>query len=187
MNPLDKVLKQTPEKKEDPVQTESQTISVVSDLDRSIIERVKSQPKTLDEIDSIVVEKKEDGKHNLSLLDELKPYEKKYAFCWILRKTRSIDEARQQYHWSICTQSYFPDVPRFHFSSNGVIERGDNILLFRPKHIEDEMRKQPGIDSINKIKNQIGSHENDAAFYTPESEFEKGPDGKTRKVPVVGI
>lgn len=183
MNPLE-----TKPDKKNPVQAETQTISVVSEVDRAILERVKSQPASLDEINEIRVEKKDDGLHRLSLPEELKKYEKKYAFCWVFKRPRAIDEACQQYHWLLCNRTYFPDVPNFHFSVSGIIERGDNVLLFRPKHIEDEMRRQPGLESVEKIKGKIGAHANDPSFYTPTSEeYEIGPDGKKRKVPVVGL
>lgn len=179
-----------PEKNDPPVQAEKEvpkTISVVSELDRSILERVATQPKTLDEVSSIRVEKREDGKHRLSIPEELEEYKKKYAFLWVFKNARAIDEACQQYHWLICNRTYFPDIPAYNFTASGTIERGDNILAFRPKHIEDEMRKQPGVDSKALLDRQFSLHKDDAAYYTPEPEYERGPDGKLRKVPVVGI
>lgn len=179
------------EKSSTPVQTEKEapakTISVVSEIDRSIMERVATQPKTLEAVDSIRVEKREDGKHRLSLPDELEPYKKKYAFLWILKHTRAIDEACQQYHWLLCNRTYFPDIPNYHFSASGVIERGDSVLAFRPVHIDQEMRRQPGVESKKILDGRFKAHENDAAFYTPSAEYEQGPDGKIKKVPVVGI
>ena len=157
-----------------PVQPErtekSQNIIVHSELDAMLLDRVKSQPKTLDEIDVEVIEKPKEGRHQLSLPDELEPYLKKYAFCWIFKRKQSIDEACDQLHYKLTNRTYFPELPDHLFSARGIMERGDNVLAFRPKHIDDEMRKAPGLESTMRIKQRLTAHEGNPDFYVPKPE-----------------
>jgi hypothetical protein len=59
------------------------------------------------------------------------------------------------------------------------MERGDNILLFRSKKVDDEMRKVPGIESNERIKQRKTAHDGDPNFYIPK------PEGDERSV--VGV
>ena len=168
-----------------PVQPEKvverpQNIVVHSELDAMVLDRLKSQPKSLDEIDSEVVVQPKEGIHKLTLPNELEPYKKKYAFCWIFKRKQSIDEACDQLHYKLTNRSYFPELPDHIFSARGVIERGDNILAFRPIHIDEEMRKVPGLESLERIKARTVAHEGDPNFYVPQAESKE--DGK-----VVGV
>ena len=170
---------------------EPQVTVLRSEFDAFIMDRMKSQPKTLEEVELRVVERPKEGKHQLSLPDSLEPYTKKYAFCWIFRHKKAIDEACSQYHWVLCNKTYFPDVAEeapHVFSANGSIELGDQILAFRSRKVDDEMRRMPGIESTEKIQRRKEAHTNDPAFYIPESdEFETDPrTGKRVKVPIVG-
>jgi hypothetical protein len=172
----------------DLVQAEkAQNLVIHSEIDAFVMDRLKSQPKTLEEIDAVVVEKPKDGKHQLSLPEELDPYLPKYAFCWMFKRKQSLDQACDLYHWSFTNRTYFPEMPDYLFSARGVMERGDVVLMFRPKRIDDEMRKQPGIESLERIKARTEAHKGDPRFYVPEAEFEKQPDGSIKKVPVVGV
>lgn len=58
---------------------------LVSETDAYILDRIKSQPKTLEEVDLQVIEKSMETQHRLRLPDELKEYQKKYAFCWLFK------------------------------------------------------------------------------------------------------
>ena len=193
MSPLDFIkkveepVKETPKviptpvaEKKSPVQPERQVqnIMVHSELDSMLLDRVKSQPQTLDEIDAEVFSRPKEGRNRLSLPRELEPYTSKYAFCWIFKRKQSIDEACDQLHYKLTNRTYFPDLPDHIFSARGIIEYGDNVLAFRPMAIEIEMRKAPGLESLNRIKARTSAHEGDPNFYIP-----KGDDGEK----VVGV
>ena len=156
-----------------------QNIQIHSEIDSMLLDRLKSQPSTLDAIDLEIVSKPKEGVHKLTLPEELEPYTKKYAFCWIFKRKQSIDEACDQLHYKLTNRTYFQDLPDHCFSARGVIERGDNILMFRPIRIDEEMRKAPGIESNERIKNRMKAHEGDPDFYVPT------PEGEEKKV--VGV
>jgi len=159
--------------KNTPVQAETakpQNIVIHSELDAMVMDRLKSQPQTLEAIDSEVITKRDETKHALSLPDELLPYTKKYAFCWIFKRKQAIDEAIDQLHYKLTNRTYFPDLPDHCFSARSVIERGDNILMFRPIAIDREMRKAPGIESTDRIKARTSAHEGDPNYYVPKPE-----------------
>ena len=164
-----------------PVQAEKQVqnIQIHSEIDSMLLDRLKSQPKTLDEIDIEVVSQPREGVHKLTLPEELEPFTKKYAFCWIFKRKQSIDEACDQLHYKLTNRTYFPELPDHIFSARGIIERGDNVLAFRPMRIEIEMRKVPGIESNQRIKARQNAHEGDPSFYVPKPE-----DGEAK---VVGV
>jgi len=159
-----------------PVQAETakQNIVIHSELDSMVMDRLKSQPDTLQAIDAEVIEKKQPDKHRLSLPDELLSYTKKYAFCWIFKRKQAIDEAIDQLHYKLTNRTYFPELPDHCFSARSVIERGDNILMFRPKRIDEEMRKAPGIESTDRIKARTSAHEGDPSYYVPASDEDGG-------------
>jgi len=159
-----------------PVQPERQVqnIQIHSEIDSMLLDRLKSQPKTLDEIDLEVISKPKEGIHKLTLPEELEPYTKKYAFCWIFKRKQSIDEACDQLHYKLTNRTYFPELPDHVFSARGIIERGDNVLAFRPVRIDVEMRKAPGIESTNRIKARQTAHEGDPNFYIPKPEGDEG-------------
>jgi hypothetical protein len=158
------------EKTESPAQTERQNIVIHSELDAMVMDRLKSQPKTLKEVDEEVIVQGEQTKHRLSLPDELLPYTKKYAFCWIFKRKQAIDEAMDQMYYKMTNRLYFPDLPDHCFSARGVIERGDNILMFRPKRVDEEMRRAPGVESNERIKARMKAHEGDPNYYIPKPE-----------------
>lgn len=161
---------------------------LMSELDSTILDRVRSQPKTLDDVENIEVPKQAQGRHRLSPPEELKPYMARFVFCWIYKHKRAIDEACNQYHWVLTNRTYFPDLPDYLFSTSGGIEQGDMILAFRSHKVEEEMRKIPIQQSKEEIRKHIGAHEGDPGFYTPQSdEWEVGPDGKRKKVEIVGL
>lgn len=50
------------------------------------------------------------------------------------------------------------------------------------------MRKEPGIESMERLRRRFEAHKDDAAYYTPDGEFELDPkSGKLKQIPVVGI
>lgn len=162
-----------------PVSAPVQNIQIHSEIDSMLLDRLKSQPGSLEEIDVEVIEKPKDGMHKLTLPKELDSYTKKYAFCWIFKRKQSIDEACDQLHYKLTNRTYFPEIPDYVFSARGIIERGDNVLAFRPMHIEIEMRKVPGMESSQRIKARQTAHEGDPNFYIPK------PEGDESKI--VGV
>lgn len=178
MSAKDNRFRQEPDSQEPeeskPVQAEKpverQNLVIHSELDAFVMDRLKSQPKSLEDIDVEVIEKPQEGRHQLSLPDELQPYTKKYAFCWIFKRKQAIDEACDMMHYKLTNRTLFPDLPDHCFSARGVIERGDNILMFRPKRIDEEMRKAPGLESNARIKARTIAHEGDPNFYIPQPE-----------------
>lgn len=187
MSPLDFISKKEPVKepeksKQEPAQAEKitpvqpepkkdvQNLVIHSELDAFVMDRLKSQPKTLDEIDSEVIVRPDEARHALSLPEELLSFERKYAFCWIFKRKKAIDEACDIYHYKFTNRTYFPELPDHLFSARGVIERGDNILMFRPRRIEEEMRKTPGVESTERLKARTQAHEGDPNFYIPKPE-----------------
>lgn len=207
MNPFDKKFEKPLEKPIEPVPVIEQKVQevkkvekevvqapqqniLVSDLDSFVIDRLRSQPQTLTDVEARVLEKPKDGSHRLSLPEELKEYEKKYAFCWIYKKKRAIDEACDIYQWVLCNKTYFPDVAEkasHLFTARGVIERGDEILAFRTIAVDQEMRKAPGLESTARIKSRTEAHQGDATYYIPDAEYERQPDGTMKQIPVVGV
>jgi hypothetical protein len=163
-----------------PEKVERQNIVVHSELDVMLLDRAKSQPKSLTEIDSEVIVKPKEGRHQLSLPVELEPYTKKYAFCWIFKRKKAIDEASDLYHYYLTNQTYFSDLPDHLFSARGIIERGDNVLMFRSKKVDEEMRKVPGLESLQAIKARTQAHEGNPNFYVPTADSKE--EGK-----VVGV
>ena len=151
-----------------PEKVERQNIIVHSELDVMLLDRAKSQPRTLEEIDSEVIVKPKEGRHQLSLPNELESYTKKYAFCWIFKRKKSIDEASDLYHYYLTNKLYFPELPDHLFSARGIIERGDNVLMFRSRKVDEEMRKIPGIESIKAIKARTTAHEGHPSYYVPQ-------------------
>lgn len=184
------VKKAEKEPKLETVQPSQQVNVLVSDMDAYLLDTFKSQPKTLKDVEDVVVETPKDGRHRLSLPEEIESYKTKYAFCWIYKNKRAIDEARNLYYWTICNKTHFPEVAEKRpslFTSSGAIEQGDEILAFRTHSVDKIMRAAPGIESQNAIKNRIDAHKGNATYYTPEPEYEKGPDGKLIQIPVIGV
>lgn len=159
--------------KDEPKEEMRSTV-LLSELDAHIHERMKSQPRSLEGIDVKVEEKRADGKHRLSLPDELTSFLNKYAFRWIFKSRRAIDEACDIRGWTLINRTYFPDIPNYLFTVNGSIERGDNILAFMPKERAEMLRRAPGIRSTEIVTSTLDKHKNDPNFYKPtDSEDER--------------
>jgi hypothetical protein len=117
---------------------------LVTHTDAYIHDRIKAQPKSLKEIDVKVEEKINPNQHRLSLPHEFEELKRKYAFRWIFKSKRAIDEACDQRGWILFSRIYFPDFPGHFFSVNGTFERGDNILAFMKRERAEELRKKYG-------------------------------------------
>ena len=190
MSPQEKILnpvgdiQETSKKSERKVQMQAQLEEaaspqvLVSHTDAHIHERMKAQPKDLKEVEIHVRERSRDLKHQLSLPEELEPFEKKYRFRWLMKTKRAIDWACDVRGWSLLNRSYFPDLPRYLFTVNGSVERGDTILAFMPQTRAEELARVPGQRSSEIIKSQFEKHQGNPNFYVPK-------DDETREV--IGI
>ena len=150
---------------------------ILSEESAYIQEVMKGQPKTLEEIE--VRDRKEiDGTHRLSLPPEVEKYAKKYTFRWLNSKKRSISVATQIKGWVLVNRTYFPDLPGHLFTSNGIIERGDNILAFIPSKVAKQMREAAQKQSRDWVKSRIGAHSNNPNFYAPRDNSEEGEESR---------
>ena len=132
------------EKSQDP-------IVIMSETDAYIHERMKSQPKSIEEIK--IVERRPEGEHSLSLPKELLKFKGQFAFRWLNKKKQAIDRALDVVGWNLVNRAIFNDVSDHLFTANGVIERGDAILAFMPEKQAQIIRKAPGELSRERVKN----------------------------------
>jgi len=141
------------------------TSVILNQQDSYIHDRIKGPPTTFDDIK---VEERKDGTHRLTLPEELKPYEKKFAFKWLYKSKRAIDEACDVTGWTLVSRILFPDLPNHLYSINGGIERGDTILAFMPKEKAMEIRRKPGEISKDILDSTFTKHKGDPRYYRPE-------------------
>ena len=134
-------------------QAESQgPMVLVSEMDAYVHERLKSQPKTFEEISIKSDKERSEGGHVLRLPDEILKYQPKFSFRWLNKKKRSIDNALDVIGWSLVNKVLFKDLPNHLFTANGVIERGYAILAFMPQQHAERIRKRPGELSRERVK-----------------------------------
>lgn len=146
---------------------------LVSHTDAYIYDRLKGQPQSLQEVEQEIVVKKKEGIHQLSLPKELDEFQERFAFYWIYKNKKAIDRACDVRGWKLVSRVYFPDLPTYLFTINGVIERGDNILGFMPKKQAEELRQAPGRLSSEIVKSQFDKHKGDPRYYAPKDEESK--------------
>ena len=159
-------------------------LQVLAEEDAYIADRMKSQPKTLDEVLLVKEKKYLPGEHRLSLPKEFKPYEDRFVFRWLNKKKRAIDEAIIK-GWVIVNRLLFPDVAKkasHLFSTSGAVEKGDAILSFMNKEVALSIRRAPGEKSSAYLKAQLSKGEQKLAegqsgFYKPEDTTEKEDAG----------
>lgn len=136
-----------------PVEThEKEPTIILSEVDGYIHERLKEQPKNLEDIK---FHRPDYEKVNdiLKLPKELESFKTQYAFKWIYKKKMSIDRHLDTLGYVLATKIYFPQLPKRLFSSQGCIERGDAILGFIPLKRAEFLRSEPGRLSMERIKN----------------------------------
>ena len=131
---------------------ESTPITLLSETDAYIHERMKAQPKSLDKIKVEVEKDWESAGHALRLPKELEKYGKDYAFRWINKKKRAIDHAIDVIGWTFVNKVLFKDAPKYLFTANGSIERGDAILAFMPLKRAIQIRLRPAEISRERVK-----------------------------------
>lgn len=168
----------TPEVQERP------TMTLVSDLDAYIADRMKAQPKTLDEVMFVTEKKYAPGEHRLSLPKELQEYGDRFAFRWINKKKRAIDDAINLKGWVLVNKALFPNLPKHLFTTNGGIEVGDTILAFMAKAKAEAIRHTPGEKSKRLLESNpmiSGKMEplkkGQSGFYKPKDTGEKESEG----------
>lgn len=176
--------KQEPEKPSVPVaQTDRPSPTVLlSQADAYVHERIKAQPKTLDEIDVTVEAKFDPNQHRLTLPKELDAHLKKYVFHWIMKTPRAISEACDIKGWVLVNRTHFSDLPNHLFSVTGSIERGDLILGFMKASKAEKYRSDVALKSREAVKSRIGAHKGNPDFYVPKDSSED--DGSSQ---VIGL
>jgi len=128
-------------------------VVLISEMDAYIMERQKSQPKTLEAIETKIERDWDKPKHALELPEDFKEHEKKFAFRWLNKKKRSIDHAIDVIGWNFVNRTLFPSLPKHLFTANGSIERGDAILSFMPLKRAEELRLKPAKLSRERVRN----------------------------------
>ena len=142
----------TPKVESQALDTYQKPIVVLSDVDAYIHERMKGQPKTLEDVivkDRVV----EEGVNRLALPREIKEFEDKFIFRWLNKKKQAIDRACDVVGWTLVNRFYFKRLPDHLFTANGSIERGDTILAFIPLKRGMELREIPGKTSRDRVNN----------------------------------
>ncbi len=152
-----------------------QTLKLVSEGDAYILDRMKSQPKTIDDVAMLKPKQYALGKHRLSLPEELNQYENRFAFRWVNKKKRALDEAIDLKSWVIVNRALFKDIPEHLFASSGGIEKGDVILMFYSKelqkayHASNALKAKKLRTSTPMLKNDLPDVEKGrAGFYKPK-------------------
>jgi hypothetical protein len=169
-------------KKESPVATvaavkepeDTQSISVISELDSYVRERMKSQPRTIDEaVAKTAVFDSARPRHRLELPDyffnlsgDNREKPGPYIFRWIWKEKRAIDKAINSQGWFLVNRTYFPDAPRYLFTASGGVEVGDAILGFMPTARAMDIRKSPGKISRERIQSQMTQVSGDEVIMT---------------------
>lgn len=172
----------TPVPIEEPVfkQQEQPTLQIMSEQDSYLADRMKSQPKTLEEVLMVKESKYAPGEHRLSLPKEFKTYEDRFGFRWINKKKRAVDEAIIK-GWVIVNRTLFPQIAKESkhlFSTSGAVEKGDVILAFMKKELAADIRRGPGEKSTAILKAQLEKgkqplKKGQSGFYIPEDTAEK--------------
>ena len=143
---------------------ETKPIVILSELDSYITERMKEQPRTLEEVESRVeaVSRATETHHRLSLPPyfQTKSYDAQekpgpYIFRWQFKEKRAIDRALNVLGWTLVNRVFFPEAPRYLFSANGGVEVGDAILAFMPAKKALEIREKPARLSQERLESRM--------------------------------
>ena len=142
---------------------------LLSDMDAHIHDRMKAQPKNIEEIDLKVEESRDPSVHRLTLPKEIQKFERRFVFRWLMKHKQALDYSCDVRGWTLVNRSYFPDLPRHLFTVSGSVERGDSILAFMAKKKAEKIRREPGEKSTNIIKGTFEKHKGDPRYYAPDS------------------
>jgi len=177
---VEKISPAQPEKPVVPDTQEPPVLTMLSQDDAYIQDRVKSQPKTLDEVFAVQEREYKPGEHRLTLPREFEPYASRFAFRWIFKRKRSIDEAINK-GWVIVNRVLFPELSKnkkYLFSTSGAVERGDAILAIMGIHVAEGLSKRPGMKSRDLVKSHLDKGKQPlpkgkSGFYQPDISKEK--------------
>jgi len=140
---------------------------LITEVDTYLTERMKTQPQTLEEVTKVAAPEKEPGRHRLSLPKPLERHTQEFAFHWILRSKRAIDEAIDK-GWVFVNRQLFPKLPNYLFSVAGAIEKGDLILACMGRRRAEAKTREAQQKSSDMVNVQIRKHEEDPKkFYKP--------------------
>ena len=156
-------------------------VTQLSELDSYIVQRQRSQPKTLEDVEARVerLEELNRSKHRLTLPEyfEQKSYDhattRPYVFRWLFKEKRAIDRALNDVGWTLVNRTFFPDAPEYLFTANGGIEVGDSLLAFMPAKRARAIRSEPGKRSQAKLASRMTQVEQDYVLMTGNPKDEK--------------
>ena len=190
------LMNQPPKDDNEPATTK---VTILSELDSYITERMKEQPSTLEEVASRIDQTEFRPAHRLKLpayfesfsVDTKPPGP--FGFRWIFKHKQSVNRHLSE-GWLFVNRSYFPDAPRYLFTANGGIEVGDAILGFLPAKRVLEIRQAPGLRSRERLRSQVTPVSPDYSLMTGNQESEHvyaaklGPEvDETTEAPVPGV
>lgn len=160
-----------------PEQEQGPTV-IVSQIDAYLHDRLKSQPKTWDQVKVTPDPVSADGWHVLKLPRDVEEVFKRRGLAprWINKDKKSIDRALDVRGWVLANRVLFPEIKKHHFTANGTVERGDAILGFMAEERAERLRRIPGEISLEKMKNlPIEKWKNQPGdqFYKPDLSTEK--------------
>lgn len=166
-----------------PAPQENQKITILSELDSYIAERMKGQPQSVEDVVSRtkVHERQSLSRHRLSLpeffqahsYDDVPEHRGDFVFKWIFKDKRSIDRHLNVLGWTLVNRTYFPQAPRYLFTANGGVEVGDAILGFIPAKQAIEMRLAPAKRSQERLSSQMTKVEPDYVLMTGNPKDDK--------------
>ena len=138
-----------------PEPSKNEPIVILSENDAYINQRMKEQPRSLEDVEIKLknLEVDNSSRNRLALPNELKKFLDKYAFRWINKNKRSVDYHLDVVGWSLVNRVYFSKLSQHLFTANGTVERGDAILGFIPLKKALEIREAPGKTSRERVEN----------------------------------
>ena len=167
---------------------QSSPVYLGSEIDAYVHERVKGQPKNLEEI-QIKASDEERRPNVLALPRELEKHAKDFSFRWINKKKRSIDNALDVIGWTLVTRNFFNDLQKHVWGPNGVIERGDAILAFMTRKQAEKIRLRPAEISRERVNNTPVQDlrkwkDRGEKYYKPDLAAAEDDNAKTRGLQV---
>lgn len=178
-----------------------QRITILSELDSYISERMKEQPVSLEEAVKRIEVQDVRPRHRMELPDYFQQHsadsprakDGRYAFRWVLKQKRSIDDHLAK-GWLFVNAAYFPQAPRYLFTANGGVEIGDTILAFIPIKRAKQMREAPSKLSQERLRSQMTQTKPDYVLMTGDKDSEHvyqpelGPESaETSEEKVAGV
>ena len=178
----------------------SKSVTILSELDSYIAERMKGQPTRVEEAVAKVESLSDRPRHRLQLPDffealsaDNKAKAGPYIFRWTLKKKQAIDRDLNR-GWILTNRSYFPSAPRYLFTANGGIEVGDALLMFMPARKALLLREAPARISQERLRGQMTHTSPDYVLMSGDKHNEHiyqpqlGPEAaETAETPVPGV